>query len=257
MLALTALVVGATNARADPGPHPMFTQQQQSIAELDQLTGEEFEIGYINRIVAHHQGAVESAQAIVDTAPHQEVRDEAAKIIETQQEEIDLLTGYLRDTYGMELDLDERFVMPSGMVQQLESAEPEMAESMFLGMMREHHQSANQLGNLVLERDVAPVLRDQATTMIEDQTAQQQLFGTYLQSWYGIQPPQPTGDMQAGMELAMGGQSTMPGMPNTGGGGAQQQAGTDTPWGLIVTAGIIILLLGAGAYWYPRRAAAL
>lgn len=253
---LVVLLLGTTEARADPGPHPMFTEQQQSIAELDQLTGADFEIGYINRIVPHHQGAIESAQMVVDTAPHQEVRDQAAIIIQMQQEEIALLTGYLRDTYGQELDPDERFMMSPEMMQQFESADPAMAESMFLGMMREHHQSANQLGNLVLERDVAPALRDQASKMVEDQTSEQQLFATFLQSWYGIQAPQPTGDMQAGMELAMAGQSTMPGMPNTGDGGTQQPNATATSWGAIAAVAGALLLLGAGAYWLLRRSPA-
>jgi uncharacterized protein (DUF305 family) len=213
LLALPAL------AAADPGPHPEFVAQQQSIQELRQLGGSALEIGYINRIVPHHQGAIDMAQVIAQKATHPELRDEAQEMIKEQQDEIAMLTTYLQRTHGQQVQPDRRFMMMPDMMQMLRDADPMMAEKMFLLMMREHHQSANELGAIILGKPASQTLKDQAQMMVTSQTAQQGRFANYLKTWYNITAPTPTGDMMAAMELAMETGGGMPGLPNTGGGG--------------------------------------
>ncbi|MBA2631968.1 MAG: DUF305 domain-containing protein [Chloroflexi bacterium] len=185
-----------------------FESQQESIQELEGLAGEEFEIAYVNAIVPHHESALEMAQAIVDRAPHQEVRAAAAQIIEDQQSEIGMLTSFLEDTYGVEVEPDERQMMSVEMMAELENATPEMAEAMFLLMMREHHQAAIEIGELGVQKAESDTLIEQAEMMIAMQRDEQERFATWLQDWYGIEAPEPTGDMMSAMEHA--GEATMP-----------------------------------------------
>ena len=184
-------------------PHEEFEAQQASLEELGGLEGEEFEIGYVNRLVPHHEGALMMAEVIAEKAVHDELRADAQAIIEAQMAEIDLLTTYLSDTYDQEVEPDPAFVMSPDMMAELESATPEMAEKMFLLMMREHHQTAILMGEMALETGVADALTEQANEMIASQREEQERFTTYLQAWYGIAAPEPTGDSQKAMELAM------------------------------------------------------
>lgn len=248
VLALGALMFAVSPAGADSGPHPSFVAQEESIDELSQLSGEEFEIGYINRIVPHHQSALAMSQIIQQKAPTQQLRNDAAMMIEEQQSEIELLTGYLSSTYGQEVEPDPRFVMPDSMMQELRDATPEMAEIMFLNMIREHHQSAIDLGELVLEKTDTQLLLDQATTMIDSQRTQQDQFAGYLSDWYGIDALEPTGDMQAAMEYAMSITMDMPGLPNTGGGGTASDRDGGNPVGLLmlIVSSLAVLAVGAG-----------
>lgn len=254
VLALVALfAVGVGSASADPGSHPAFQQQQQSINELSQLSGQEFEIGYINRIIPHHQGALQMVQIMQSKVVNQPLQDELNQMISSQTEEINLLTSYLQQTYGQSVQPDARFQMSPSMMQQLQNATPQMAEQMFMLMMREHHQSANQLGKLVLSKNVSATLTNQAQKMVDDQTAQQGRFAAYLQNWYGVSAPEPTGDVQAGMEYAMG-TLNLPGMPNTGEGGTARSV--DNGLATTTTLGIVALLavVSVGGLAVLRRA---
>lgn len=253
LLAFGLLLAAPALVGADPGPHPGFVAQQQSIQELRQLNGGAFEIGYINRIIPHHQGALAAAQIIAQKATHPELRDEAQQMIKEQQDEIAMLTTYLRQTYNQSVQPDQRFVMMPDMLQMLRDADPMMAEQMFLLMMREHHQSANELGAVVLSKPAAQPLKDQAQMMVTSQTAQQGRFANYLKAWYNVTAPTPTGDMQAAMELATQTGGGMPGLPNTGGGGMADARPATTLIPLVAAGALLALLVGGAARRYRRR----
>ncbi len=239
MLAL-ALVPGIAAAQGGHGGHDAeTTEMMESVEELRGLSGREFEIGYINRIIPHHEGAVEMAEMIVDRAPHPEVQQAAERIIADQQREIDELTTFLREEYGAELQRDERQMMSEDMMSMIEEASPEHAEQIFLLMMREHHQSAVIMGELVLQKAKSQTLLDQARGMIESQRAEQEEFARYLHEFYGIEAPEPTGDMMAAADYAMGG------MPETGAGGMAGSVRENTPVAATISAGLLALTLGA------------
>lgn len=170
--------------------------------ELAALSGREFEIGYINMMVPHHEGATMMAEAIADRAPHGDVRESAAKMKQDQRAEIALLTRYATDVLGVEVDPDERMSMADSMMAELDDAEASRAELMFLLLMREHHEQAIVMGELVPERATSEVLRSQASMMVEMQRAEQARFGTWIERWSGVTPPEPTGKPERAMKLA-------------------------------------------------------
>lgn len=197
------------------GNGDMMQMMDEALADLEAREGEEFEVAYVNQIIPHHEGALEMAEAVVDRAPNQEVRDAAARIIEDQQREIEELTTFLRDTYGQEVEPDERMAMDPSMMEEIASADPARAEQMFLLGMREHHQTAIEMGEIALEKAQSEEILTQAENMVSSQRAEQEEFAGYLSEFHGIQAPEPTGDMEAAMQLAMEG-SGMP-LPETGG----------------------------------------
>lgn len=224
------------------GDDGMMQGMNSAMADLEALEGKEFEVAYINQIIPHHQGALEMAQAVVDRAPNPEVREAAARIIEDQEREIGELTAFLRDAYGQEVSPDERMAMDPSMNDQMETADPAMAEQMFLLGMREHHESAVQMGEIVLQKAQSQPLLDQARTMVDSQRAEQEEFAGYLQQFYSIEAPAPTGDMMQAMQAAVGDGSTQ--MPQTGG---------ISPLGLAVAAGALVTLVAAAGAYALRR----
>jgi uncharacterized protein (DUF305 family) len=234
-LALGAGVAGAQGHGGHGGDEAGKSGLVESMEELEGMSGREFELGYVNRIVPHHEGAVEMAELVKDMAPHKQVRELAARIIEDQNREIRELTGFLKREYGVGVDPDERQMMDHGMMAPMHD-EPgsAIAEKMFLLMMREHHQGALDLGNLALEEGTSPEIRRQARGMIESQRAEQDLFARWLRDWYGIRAPEPTGDMMAAARFA-----TPTGLPDTGEGGLRRREGA--------TAAVAAAALGAVA----------
>lgn len=200
MLALAPLTASAKPAQTHS---PDYQKMKAAMDELAQKTGQDFEIAYINSIIPHHQGAIMMAQMVQNDAPHQEVRASAAKIIADQQKEIDELTKWLRDWYGQDVHPDPRMQMSPDMMNMLKQADPTMREKLFLAMMREHHQSALDMGPMVLQKATHQELKDQAQNMITSQKQEQDMFGGWLQGLYAITPPTPTGDMQDGMDAVM------------------------------------------------------
>jgi len=238
LLVFALAAPSALFARPSTDHSAMYKEMYAAINELAQKSGDAFEIAYVNMIIPHHEGAIDMANMVVNDAPHQETRDAAAKIIQDQRAEIAELTSFLKAQYGQDVQRDDRMMMDMSMMN-MSMMDATMHEQHFLAMMREHHQSAIDLGELVLQQATSDTLLDQAQKMIHSQQEEQEQFSTWLQQWYGITPPPPTGDMQDGMDAMM-----PMGLPATG--------AADTLWAAIV-AGALVLL--AGGYVLRRRLA--
>lgn len=225
LLAFTLLAPGVATADSHSmqmdgdmsgmGSGGMMQMMDGALSDLETLEGEEFEVAYVNQIIPHHEGALEMAQAVVDRAPNGEVRDAAARIIEDQQREIEELTTFLQDKYGREVKPDDRMAMDPSMMKQMESADPAMAEQMFLLGMREHHETAVEMGEIALKKAQSEEILSQAENMVNSQRAEQEEFAGYLSEFHGIEAPAPTGDMEAAMQLAMEDSGMQ--LPETGG----------------------------------------
>lgn len=152
--------------------------------DLARLTGDRFEIAYMTRLIGHHATALTMAQAVVGTAPHQEVREAAGRIIDEQRREIDELTVWLRQWYGREVDRDAT-AMPRPGERPGAGGTPAEAERTFLRQMREHHTSAVEMGELAIARATHPELTNQARAMVASQRQDQERFARWLAEWYG------------------------------------------------------------------------
>lgn len=221
----------------------MMQGMNSALSDLESLDGEEFEVAYVNQIIPHHQGALEMARAVVDSAPNPEVREAAARVIEDQEKEIGELTTFLKDTYGQDVKPDERMAMDPAMIDQIRNADPAMAEKMFLLSMREHHESAIQMGEIVLQKAKSQEILNQARKMVDSQRAEQEEFAGYLQEFYGIEAPAPTGDMMQAMQTATGDSSVQ--MPQTGG---------LSPVGVLAAVGALMVATAAAGAYAVRRA---
>ncbi|MFD4291982.1 DUF305 domain-containing protein [Rhodococcus sp. NPDC058505] len=67
----------------------------EQMTQLENSTGAEFDRAWLEMMIAHHQGAVESSKQIEADGQNPEVRELAAAIIAGQQTEIDQMTAML------------------------------------------------------------------------------------------------------------------------------------------------------------------
>ncbi|PYF95915.1 protein of unknown function [Georgenia satyanarayanai] len=62
--------------------------QEEAMAELESLSGAEFDQRFLELMIAHHRGAVDMAQAELDGGENPQGLELAQKIIDDQQAEI-------------------------------------------------------------------------------------------------------------------------------------------------------------------------
>lgn len=185
----------------------------QSSGDMDRLralSGQEFEIAFMNMMIQHHSMALDMAMLVPDRAVNQELKDMAQQMIADQTREINELTGWLQQWYGVAPDQGMMMGDMEGMsmsdMMMLESLTGEEFEKQFMTMMRMHHMSAIEMAELVPGRATHAELNTLAQNIIRTQTAEIQEFESWLMAWYNV-------DVAGG---AMSGGA--PGMPRTGSG---------------------------------------
>ncbi len=66
---------------------------------LEGLSGDAFDEAFIRMMIPHHEGAIDMAEAALESAEHEELKQLSRDIIAAQQREIDMMEGWL-DAWG-------------------------------------------------------------------------------------------------------------------------------------------------------------
>jgi uncharacterized protein (DUF305 family) len=69
----------------------------EELAQLRTLSGEEFDVLFLQLMTRHHQGGYDMARYALEHAEEPAVRTLARTIVESQSAEVDLMTGMLAD----------------------------------------------------------------------------------------------------------------------------------------------------------------
>ena len=85
---------GAAHMIGDPMPGLATAEQ---IATLTAASGVEAERQFLVLMIAHHQGAIEMAEAVLERSTNATVRTFASSVVASQKSEIDLMTGMLAE----------------------------------------------------------------------------------------------------------------------------------------------------------------
>lgn len=173
----------------------------------------EFDLMFLDMMLAHHQGAVAMAEVTIERAEHPEVRDLAQQIIDAQQAEIEQLRAW-RDAWYPDtpaMPVDQMSGMMSGMdmggtmgtpgigmggMMDKGMLDPQMdAQSLctasgpfdqaFLTMMIPHHERAIAMAEVAIQRATHQEIKDLAETIINAQQAEIDRMQTWLTTWYG------------------------------------------------------------------------
>ncbi len=156
------------------------------MAQLRQLHGEEFDVAFMSMMIAHHEGAIEMSEWILERTDDRELIETAEAIIAAQGPEIEQMRQWLQEWYGvaepdpmmMRMMHDDMEMMMRRM--ETEYDEPEVG---FLREMIEHHIGAVEMALPVFTQSVRPELRELAHTIIVDQAGEIYEFSEWLTDW--------------------------------------------------------------------------
>ena len=157
-------------------------------AALQPLKGPEFEMSFLQQMIQHHQSAVDMAKMVKDHTKRAELQQLAEKIMTSQQQEIDKMTGWLKEWYQ---------ASPKPIAN--EAADKEMKEHMpmltgkkdadfdkvFLQMMPQHHHMAVEMAEQAEKKATHPELKEFAAKIAKDQAAEIKQMKGWASSWFG------------------------------------------------------------------------
>jgi uncharacterized protein (DUF305 family) len=154
-------------------------------APLEELEGEDFEVAFMSMMIAHHEGAVDMAEWILERTVRPELRQAAETIMAMQEPEIEQMRRWLQEWHGrdepdpmmMQMMGDEMAMMMEDM---MAGEDPEVA---FLTAMIAHHTSAIDMALLVFRQPTRPELRELARNIIVDQAEEIYQFSEWLATW--------------------------------------------------------------------------
>ncbi len=77
----------------------MGSSMEDMTAALSGKTGDEFDKAFLAGMLIHHEGAVEMAEAALVSANHEEIKEMAKAIIDTQSKEISQMRAWETEWY--------------------------------------------------------------------------------------------------------------------------------------------------------------
>ena len=237
LLAALWLVAPATPVSAAPpmlpGMDEMMQQVDQDVAKLQGLSGKDFEVAFLEMMIPHHESAMMMAQLVPSRATHPEIKTLAQQIIASQQQEIAQMSDWLNRWYG----ITSSPAMPMAGMDKMMAAMQGMTgaefEQAFLMMMPMHHMGASSMAALAPGRATNPELLQLAQNIVTTQGQEIEQMRQWALAWYGFDP----------MPMNPGG-TPMPGLPNTGGGGAPWQSAGVQAAIVALAAALLALPLG-------------
>ncbi|WDZ90328.1 DUF305 domain-containing protein [Nocardiopsis sp. HUAS JQ3] len=156
---------------SDPAPG----SAEQPTAEQSAAEFNDADVMFARMMIPHHEQAVEMSRLAEDRAG-EEVAALAAEIEAAQGPEIEQLRGML-DAWGVEPEGDGEHHGMSGMMTEeqmaeLERAEGEAFDTLFLELMIAHHRGAVQMAEDQLENGVDPEAGELAREVVDAQEAE-------------------------------------------------------------------------------------
>jgi uncharacterized protein (DUF305 family) len=157
-------------------------------ASLEKLKGAEFEQSFLQQMIQHHRQGIEMAKLVSDHSKRTELREFASKMISMQQQEIDKMTGWLKDWFK---------ASPKEVAN--ETADNEMKSHMsmlgknhdsdfdksFLQMMPMHHHMAVEMAEQAENKSTHSELKEFAAKLAKDQQEEIKEMKNWAQSWFG------------------------------------------------------------------------
>lgn len=161
---------------------------------------------FIERMIPHHEEAVEMAQLASSRAKHSEIKRLAASIIQDQTREINQMRTWDKAWYGTNVPAvssgmgrmgnrsgmmgnhsDRMGMHQSGMSMEMDLQALKNAPDFdreFIRQMVPHHQMAVHMAQMLLNRTNRPDMRNLAQSIIKSQTAEITQMQQWNQAWY-------------------------------------------------------------------------
>jgi uncharacterized protein (DUF305 family) len=157
-------------------------------ATLQPLKGAEFEQSFLQQMIQHHRSGVEMAKLVRDHTKRPELQQFADKMSAAQQQEIDKMTGWLKDWFQsspkpIANEAADKEMKPH--MSMLSGKHDSDFDKAFLQMMPEHHHMAVEMAEQVEKKATHPELKELAAKIVKDQSEEIRQLKGWAQAWYG------------------------------------------------------------------------
>jgi uncharacterized protein (DUF305 family) len=164
---------------------------------------------FLMGMIPHHRGAITMSQMALEKATKPELREFAQKVIDAQSVEVQVMTNYLRDWYGMTppagdmmpADMMAKMNMPMAhgtmpnmqammkqmqVLQQSTGADFDIA---YMSILSEHHSMAVMMASTALIGSYHGDLYKMAAKTVTDQGEEIEQLQMWLETWYNVPRP--------------------------------------------------------------------
>lgn len=183
VLALLLALLAACSAPAAEIAAPAASTTDHSSMDHSSMGGATpFDAAFIDSMVAHHNGAVAMAQALLENTERPELLAMADAVITTQSAEIEQMQGWRAAWYPDE-PASAGVDMEMGAMAVADDASTPY-DKRFLEAMIDHHNGAIAMAEHALEGAEHPELATLAAAIIAAQQAEVVQMEQWLQEWY-------------------------------------------------------------------------
>jgi uncharacterized protein (DUF305 family) len=176
---LTALLIGWVG-------HATLQAEQVPTGSNIMVTESSIEQYFLENMIPHHQGAIDMATIAMQKSETDEVRQLSEAILATQQAEIDQMTAWLKDWYGVDY-ANSHAAMGHGMHSMMGDLtalnRARNFDTEFVRQMIPHHESAVIMADMLLAANPRPELKTLAENIITAQQAEISSMKTWLARW--------------------------------------------------------------------------
>ena len=157
-------------------------------ASLEKLKGAEFEQSFLQQMIQHHRSGIDMAKLAGDHTQRPELRQFAEKMISSQQQEIEKMSGWLTSWYN---------ASPKEIANEAANKEMKMHISMFSGnrdadfdktfleMMPKHYHAGVEMAEQAEMKATHPELKEFAARLAKDQEQEMKQMKEWAQAWFG------------------------------------------------------------------------
>ncbi len=154
---------------------------------LKGLSGKEFEVMFMQEMIAHHQSALDMAKLVPTNTKRAELIKLSQNIITAQTKEIGDMTGWLASWYNSK-PLADNMSAPGmmammGDMDKLKTAKDAAFDELFLRMMIAHHTQATNMASLIPSKTQRPELVKIGQDIIKSQSAEIEQMKGWQKTW--------------------------------------------------------------------------
>ncbi len=147
--------------------------------------GEYSDAAFVDAMVPHHEGAVEMAQVALKNAEHEETRQLAQNIIDSQRAEIEEFERMQEDLDGPVMKMSGEDMSTMGMMKDPQHlADEDPFDRVFIDNMIPHHTSAITMAEVALQKSKNSEIRGVAEDIVSAQKREIEQMRQWRQEWY-------------------------------------------------------------------------
>lgn len=156
------------NASLAEVANPFADAEQQMSEKMMSAVGSDVGDNWARKMIAHHEGAIDMSQIVLDRNPKPDVAEMARSNIEKQRKDIEDIRKLLKDG-GQDSKAAELY-RPAmmEMKQKMQGATGADASETFMRKMVEHHKGAVAMSDVALRNGVSGAMREQVRKTRDD-----------------------------------------------------------------------------------------